>query len=271
VTGSPRPNYFNYISGVIIAMVSVGYNKLRESAKSKVNFYKTDKVGYFAASMMAGVFVGLCMITILVMAGMLDNFAGVKILQGISFAAALSLVVFAGAELFTGNVFVMTAGVALKEIKPRDAIGLCAYCYIGNLAGSILIAALFLGTGYLQGPVLEAAHAAMNAKIYPTFWELFIRGVLCNVLVCAGVWCMYRLQSESSKLIMIFWCIYLFVVCGFEHSIANMTLFSLETMSGVSGTVFGQMMTNLGAATAGNIMGGMALSLAYWEISRKSL
>jgi len=221
--------------------------------------------------MMAGVYVGLCMITILVMAGTLDNFAGIKILQGVSFAAALSLVIFAGAELFTGNVFIMTAGVALKEVKARDAIGLCVYCYIGNLVGSVLIAALFLGTGYLQGSVLEAAHAAMNAKTDPTFWELFIRGVLCNVLVCAGVWCMYRLQSESSKLIMIFWCIYLFVVCGFEHSIANMTLFSLETMAGVSGKIFGQMMTNLGATTLGNIMGGMALSMAYWEISKKTL
>jgi len=252
-------------------MISVGYNKLRESTKYKVNFYKTEKVGYFVASMMAGVYVGLCMITILVMAGMLDNFAGVKILQGVSFAAALSLVIFAGAELFTGNVFVMTAGIVLKEVKPRDAIGLCLYCYVGNLVGSVLIAALFLGTGYLQGPVLEAAHSAMSVKTEPMFWELFVRGVLCNLLVCAGVWCMYRLQSESSKLIMIFWCIYLFVICGFEHSIANMTLFSLETMNGVSGTTFGLMMVNLGATTMGNIMGGMALSLAYWLIAKKTL
>ena len=252
-------------------MISDGYNKLRDSTKYKMNFYKTEKVGYFVASMMAGVYVGLCMITILVMAGMLDNFAGIKILQGVSFAAALSLVVFAGAELFTGNVFVMTAGIALKEVKVRDAIGLCVYCYTGNLAGSVLIAALFLGTGYLQGPVLEAAHNAMSIKTEPQFWALFVRGVLCNMLVCAGIWCMYRLKSETSKLIMIFWCIYLFVVCGFEHSIANMTLFSLETLNGVSGTVFGKMMISLGAVTAGNLIGGLSLSMAYWIISKKTL
>jgi len=252
-------------------MISAGYNKLRESTKYKVNFYKTEKVGYFVASMMAGIYVGLCMITILVMAGMMDNFAGIKILQGISFAAALSLVVFAGAELFTGNIFVMTAGVALKEVKVRDAIGLCVYCYVGNLVGSMLIAALFLGTGYLQGPVLEAAHTAMNAKTDPMFGELFVRGVLCNLLVCAGVWCMYRLQSESSKLIMIFWCIYLFVICGFEHSIANMTLFSLETMNGVGAETFGRILINLGATTTGNIIGGSALSLGYFIIAKKTL
>jgi len=236
-----------------------------------MNYFKNEKLAYFVGSMMAGIFVGLCMITILVMAGMMDNFAGLKILQGISFAAALSLVVFAGAELFTGNVFVMTAGIALREIKVKDAILLCIYCYIGNLAGSILIAALFLGTGYLQGPVLEAAHVAMNAKIEPSFFELFVRGILCNLLVCAGVWCMYRLNSESSKLIMIFWCIYLFVICGFEHSIANMTLFSLETMNGVSAADFTGMLINLAATTTGNIIGGMALSLGYFIISKKTL
>jgi len=82
---------------------------------------------------------------------------------------------------------------------------------------------------------------------------------------------MYRLQSESSKLIMIFWCIYLFVICGFEHSIANMTLFSLEVMSGVSGAEFLGMLKNLGATTLGNIVGGMALSLGYFIISKKTL
>jgi len=252
-------------------LISSGYNKLRESTQYKLNFCKTEKIAYFVASMMAGIFVGLCMITILVMAGMMDNFAGVKILQGVSFAAALSLVVFAGAELFTGNVFVMSAGVALKETKVKDAIFLCLYCYIGNLAGSILIAALFLGTGYLQGPVLEAAHVAMSAKTQPMFWELLVRGILCNMLVCAGVWCMYRLQSESGKLIMIFWCIYLFVICGFEHSIANMTLFSLEAMNGVSAEDFTAMLINLAATTTGNIIGGMALSLGYFVISKKTL
>ena len=252
-------------------MISAEYKLVGAAAEKKIKFFKEAKGSYFISSIMAGIYVGLCVITILVMAGALENFAGIKILQGISFAAALSLVVFAGAELFTGNVFTMTAGVKQKTGKPLDGIKLCVYCYFGNLVGSVLIAALFLGTGYLQGPVLEAAHSAMYYKTYPAFWELFVRGILCNVLVCAAVWCMYRLQSEVAKLVMIFWCIYLFVVCGFEHSIANMTLFSMEIMAGVDSLTFGRILINLGAVTAGNIRGGLAISLAYWSIARKSL
>jgi len=251
-------------------MIDGDYEVLGSVALKKLKLFKEGKGAYFVSSMLAGVYVGLCMITILVMAGALDHFAGIKILQGASFAAALSLVVFAGAELFTGNVFVMTAAVMQKTVKPPDAIKLCAYCYLGNLAGSILIAALFLGTGYLQGPVLEAAHKAMYSKIDPAFMELFIRGLLCNVLVCLAVWCVYRMKSEGGKLIMIFWCIYLFVVCGFEHSIANMTLFSMEVMAGVDTITFSRILVNLAATTTGNILGGMALSLAYCAIAKKS-
>ena len=252
-------------------MIDNDYELLGSAALKKIKLFKEEKGAYFVSSMMSGVYVGLCMITILVMAGALDHFAGIKILQGISFAAALSLVVFAGSELFTGNVFVMTAAVMQKKVVSLDAVKLCAYCYLGNLVGSVLIAALFLGTGYLQGPVLEAAHSAMYYKTYPSFWELFVRGILCNVLVCAAVWCMYRLQSEGAKLVMIFWCIYLFVVCGFEHSIANMTLFSMEIMAGVDSDTFFKILKNLAATTTGNIVGGMALSLAYWSIARKVL
>ena len=252
-------------------MIGNDYELVGSAAAKKVKFYKEEKAAYFVSSMMAGIYVGLCMITILVMAGALDHFAGIKILQGVSFAAALSLVVFAGAELFTGNVFVMTAAVMQKVVKPWDAIKLCVYCYIGNLAGSILIAALFLGTGYLAGPVLEAAHYAMYNKINPSFVELLVRGILCNMLVCLAVWCVYRLQSEGGKLLMIFWCIYIFVVNGFEHSIANMTLFSLEVMAGVDAITLGKIFINLAATTVGNIIGGIGLSLAYYSIAKKYL
>jgi nitrite transporter NirC len=252
-------------------MINIDYKCAGAAAEKKVAFFKKEKGAYFISSLMAGIYVGLCMITILVMAGALDNFAGVKILQGFSFAAALSLVVFAGSELFTGNVFVMTAGIMHKTVKPLDGIKLCSYCYLGNLTGSMLIAALFLGTGYLQGPVLEAAHIAMYSKTEPAFIELLVRGILCNILVCAAVWCMFRLKSEVSKLVMIFWCIYVFVVCGFEHSIANMTLFSMEVMAGVDSGTFIKILINLLATTTGNIIGGIALSFAYWSIARKTV
>ena len=76
------------------------------------------------------------------------------------------------------------------------------------------------------------------------------------------------MNSESGKLIMIFWCIFLFVVCGFDHSIANMTLFSMRVMTGVDAGTFGSIIKNLIAATLGNTVGGAGLALAYWPVAK---
>ena len=249
-------------------MISEAYAALTDGAQRKVTFYREDKLSYFIASMLAGIFVGLCMIVILVMKGQLEDFVGIKILQGVSFAAALSLIIFAGAELFTGNVFSMTAGVMRKRVSFSNALGLWTWCYLGNFVGSILVAVCFVGTGYLSGSVLDAADEAIRLKTDPVFSELVIRGLFCNFLVCAGVWCVYRMKSEGAKLIMIFWCIYLFVVCGFEHSIANMTLFSMGVMSGYGAMA---MVGNLVATTIGNIFGGVILALAYWAIAKNNV
>jgi len=245
-----------------------GYEPLRAAAEKKSKLYKSHKGPYFIYSMLAGLFVGFCMILIMVIAGLLGGWAMLKMVQGASFAAALSLIVYAGSELFTGNVFTMTTGYMMRKVTVAVGVGLVVFCWLGNFAGSIVVAALYQGTGLLSGATLEAVNAAVWSKTDGTFIELFFRGIGCNVLVCLAVWACYRMTSEAGKLIMIFWCIYLFVVMGFEHSIANMTLFSLEVFGGTSSEVVARMAKNLAASTLGNAVGGMALAYAYWPIAR---
>ena len=88
-------------------MISTGYATLGDAAVKKVGFYKNEKIAYFISSMMAGIFVGICLITILVMAGMFDSFAGIKILQGVSFAAAKEAMRLAAHKLPVKTKFVL--------------------------------------------------------------------------------------------------------------------------------------------------------------------
>ncbi|MCL1992306.1 MAG: formate/nitrite transporter family protein [Spirochaetes bacterium] len=237
-------------------------------AQKKLAFLKTDKVGYFASSVLAGVFVGLGVIVVLMIAKVMSGYQGITILQGATFAAALSLIVFAGAELFTGNVFVLTAGLLQGKVEPGGAVRLWLFCYFGNFVGSVLIAALFVGTGLFAEQIPYLVESTVRSKTVPSLGALFVRGILCNILVCAATWCSYKIKSEAGKLIMIFWCIYLFVVSGFEHSIANMTYFSLRVFGGADGAVFLAMSRNLLASTLGNFAGGALLALAYWLMGR---
>ena len=101
---------------------------------------------------------------------------------------------------------------------------------------------------------------------------LFLRGILCNVLVCLAVWCGFRCKSDSGKLIMTFWCLYAFFTCGFEHSVANMTVLTLGLLNpagmAVSLSGYGY---NLLWVTLGNIVGAVLfLAIPYGIASKKT-
>jgi len=250
------------------------FTKVTAAAANKVNFLKTNKIGFFISSMLAGIFVGLGIILIYTVGGFLsaDGSSVTKLVMGVSFGIALSLVIIAGAELFTGNVFVMTCGLLRKTVSWTNAGLLLLVCYVGNLAGAILTAALYYMTGLATGPVGELIAKTSAAKMSASFSNLFFRGVLCNILVCLAVWCGYRCKEETAKLIMIFWCLFAFIASGFEHSIANMSLLAIGLLApGISDVSVAGYAYNLLTVTLGNMAGAIFfLAIPYHLISKRS-
>ena len=250
------------------------FTKVTAASVSKVNFLKANKLGYFVSSMLAGAYVGIGIILIFTVGGYLSatESAVTKLVMGVSFGIALSLVIIAGAELFTGNVFVMTCGLLRKTVSWANAGILPLVCYIGNLVGSILTGALFYMTGLAAGPVGNFIANTSAAKMSASFSNLFFRGVLCNILVCLAVWCGYRCKEETAKLIMIFWCLFAFISSGFEHSVANMTLLTIGLLApGTAAVSVAGYAYNLLAVTLGNMAGAILfLAIPYHLISKKT-
>ncbi|HEX9063455.1 MAG TPA: formate/nitrite transporter family protein, partial [Clostridia bacterium] len=143
--------------------------------------------------------------------------------------------------------------------------------YLGNLAGSILLAGVMAGTGLISKQPLSSFIVDTSAmKMTTPFTELFFRGLLCNMLVCLAVWMSFRAKEETARLILIFWCLFGFIGAGFEHSVANMTLlgmaiFAPHTNAAVTWHGF---LNNLVPVTLGNVVGGaFFIGFVYWFIS----
>lgn len=241
------------------------------AARTKVEFLKKNPGGYLLASVLAGMFIGFGILLIFTIGGLLDGAPYTKIVMGASFGIALSLVIIAGAELFTGNNLVMTVGMLEREIKIGDGVRLWILCWIGNLIGSVILAAMFTGAGFAEGPVGQFIVSGALTKMTVPVLPLFLRGVLCNILVCLAVWCGFRCKSESGKLIMIFWCLFAFITCGFEHSVANMTLLTISLLSPCGAAVpFGGYLYNLLVVTLGNMAGAIIfLAIPYTFMAKK--
>ncbi len=122
---------------------------LGDTAVSKVNQLQTSKSRYLILTMMAGFFVGFGIILIFTIGGLLEpaGFVGTKMIMGVTFGIALSLVLMAGADLFTSNNMIMTIGTLSKKTTWLETIQIWTFSYDGNLAGSILVAVLFFYSG----------------------------------------------------------------------------------------------------------------------------
>lgn len=228
------------------------------AARTKSDFMKKTPWRYFLLSMLAGVYIGFGVLLAFTVGGQLSGSPATKVVMGTVFGVALSLVVFAGAELFTGNNFVMTAGILRKTVTVMDSLKLWGVCWLGNLCGGIILAILFHLTGINSGAIGEFIANGAAGKMSAGFVPLLTRGILCNILVCLAVWCGFRYKSESGKLIMIFWCLITFFTIGFEHSVANMTILTVALFNplGQAVSVSG-MIYNLLVVTLGNMFGAI--------------
>jgi nitrite transporter NirC len=239
---------------------------ISEQAAAKLAWQRRSLVSHVVRSMLAGMYVGAAIALIFTIGSYLPDTVR-RLLMGVCFGGALTIVIIAGSELFTGSNLVLTLGVLSGKARGSDLVSNWIWTYVGNLLGSVLLALMVVRSGILDsepvnGFVLKLVETKMNLPVEQLFW----RAVLANWLVCLGVWMAARLKDETARILMIWWCMFTFITCAYEHSIANMTglMFGLLLPHGERIT-WGGYGYNLTVATLGNIVGG-ALFVAgmYW-------
>ena len=229
--------------------------------------------------MLAGAFIGLAGVGATTAAVSVQLASVGKFLGACVFPCGLAMVLLAGSELFTGNnliiIPVLTGDIRLVQMLRNWVI-----VYIGNLIGSIIVAALVVygHVGNLFGGVDGGLAAAMistaNGKVTMSFGDAFLKGICCNFLVCIAVWISFAAKDVVGKFWGLFMPIMLFVLCGFEHCVANMyyipaglfckVLYGVQNDALNWGSFF---VKNLIPVTLGNIVGGAGLvGLPYWFV-----
>lgn len=254
-------------------MFAESVRSIVEAAVKKRDFMNEHPLRYFISAMLAGAYVGLGIILIFSLgaplAAMQSPFQ--SLVMGASFGIALTLVIFAGSELFTGNNMFFTASTLARRTSVKDLGKNWTLVFIGNLAGAVVVGLLVLGTGLFKGIAPEhLIFAASAKKMSLPVMELFFRGILCNWLVCLAIWMASRTTNEAAKIMLIWWCLFAFIASGYEHSVANMTLLSTALMlPGHPATItLAGWFHNMIPVTLGNIVGGAVfMACAYWFIS----
>lgn len=197
------------------------------------------------------------------------GFGPSRLLGGIAFSLGLVLVVVGGAELFTGNNLIVMAWVD-RKVSTTQLLRNWSLVYIANFIGAIGSAILIYLSGVLAINSDAVAETALNiaiTKINIDPFQAFIRGILCNALVCLAVWLCMAAHDVASKILAIVFPISAFVALGFEHSIANMYFIPLGMLISNGEIGISDFLTNLIPVTIGNIIGGgLFVAFVYWVI-----
>lgn len=211
-----------------------------------------------------------------------------KLVQGLTFTPGLIFVILAGAELFTGNCLMITAFLD-KKVRLKEMLKSWILVYLGNFIGCIFVAFLLSISGqWLLGDGLVGIRTILIAKskIDLSLGQAFVLGILANFLVCLGVWMSLGAKFYGSKAIAAFFPVGVFVLSGFEHSIANMYYIpagilaknipdlaaktGLDVAALASIDIPNMLVKNLIPVTLGNIIGGAILvGLLYFLAYRK--
>ena len=212
------------------------------------------------------------------------GYAAQRLLGGLVFSLGLALVMIAGAELFTGNTLIVMAW-ANRQISTLEVLKNWTVVWFGNLIGALGLVFLLWMCHF---PDLNGGNVGLGmlklavSKVTPDFVTIFFKGIMCNILVCLGVWLAYAGRSVSDKIVGMSLPVAAFVAAGFEHCIANMMFLPLAWLMTVTGHVpmgfdasaitIASIVHNLIPATLGNIVGGAGfVGAVYWLIYRKSL
>lgn len=234
---------------------------------------------------MAGAFIGLAAAGTNTAVCLTQDPAAARLLSALLFPAGLAMVLLAGSELFTGNCL-MSIAFMEREIRLGAMLRCWALVYAGNFLGALAVAGLVNLGGQLdlfEGRLAVYTIRTAVTKTGLTFGHALVLGILCNVLVCLAVWMGNAGKTVTDKLLSIYFPILMFVLSGFEHSVANMYYISAGLFAaqnpeyaqaavsggiGLGGLSWGSFLfKNLLPVTLGNVIGGAVIvGGMYWLI-----
>ena len=196
------------------------------------------KLADFLYAIMAGAFIAMGGVVFL----SLNN----KIVGAFMFSLGLFAVCTLKYNLFTGKVGYLFCN-DVKTYLPW-----CLMVWVGNLIGSIIVAELVRLTRVAPG-IIEKSTKLVQVKADDSLISLFVLGIFCNIMVVHAVDQYLNNPHEIGKYLGIVMSIMVFILCGFEHCIADMFYIQMARMWN------SQTIIALIVITLGNVLGGILI------------
>ncbi len=237
------------------------------------------------ASFLAGAYISFgAMVAVTVSSGLDPEVWGTlpTLFTGIAFTLGLVLVLIAGSSLLTGNMLLVPISALAGRIPVRDVLRNLGLVLLGNVVGALFVAYfLAVQTGVIgSAGAEEGTTAAMTYErlvgiaetkaLHESSWQIFLRALGANWLVCLAVWMAIASDAVSGKILAMFFPVMAFVAMGFDHVVANMFFLPAAIFAGMPDLGWADVLRNWSLAFVGNLVGAVVfVASSYWYLYLK--
>lgn len=198
-----------------------------------------DPARYLFKGGLAGVLITLLLLANYLVAGLFAT-SGMhggaivgKVLGAGVFGFALVFIYFMGAELATSTMMVAGVGAFTRQLSAVRFWKLLGACMLTNAIGGLVVAGLVRFSTVMSGSTLTYVGHVVEGKLaylqagWTGYADLFVRAIFCNLLINLAMAVVYNgsVRSGFGKALAMWASVLVFVVMGFEHSVANAGLF----------------------------------------------
>ena len=196
-------------------------------------------MGTFIGGILAGISISL--------GGTIFLLCESKIIGAIFFTVGLFCVCVFGFNLFTGKVCYVFDNDKKYALK-------LPLIWLGNLIGALVTAFLEMQTR-LAPALIEKAETVCETKLSQGLLSAFILAFFCDIMIYIAVEGYKSIPHEIGKYLAVFFGVTVFVICGFEHCVANMYYFTVGKAWSWDTALY------LLVMTVGNAAGGIFIPL----------
>lgn len=200
----------------------------------------------FIKSVLAGIMIGIGGTIYL----SIDN----KVVGASLFGIGLFMIVIYGFNLYTGKIGYLVDKFNFKYIK------MLVITLIGNFIGTFFVGYILKFTR-IYSLIHDKAKLLVNVKLDDSLISILILAFFCGILMYLAV-NTYKENKDISKYLGVFLGVIVFILCGFEHCIANMYYFSVANIWNLNTLLYLLIMI------LGNSLGGMLVPLCNKVIKK---
>lgn len=182
--------------------------------------------------------------------------SGNQLLSAFLFPIGLILICNFGFFLYTGRICYVFKKDNRQQ-HPAYALQLCVGL-IGNYLGALLMGTIFK----IVNQVPSFIYQMIETKLSYEWWKTLLLSIFCGMLIYFAVEGFSKIENSLGKYIVLILCVAGFIICGFEHCIANMFYLSIDyevTISSVLSIAF---------VIIGNSIGGVIVPVCRLIINK---